>query len=169
MLSRRPFQTVGVTAKGCLDLSPGGFFGPSDVIVPMQWVVHSYQLEGRRRATDTAQHALGEADAGIHEVRSLCCPPRLRFRLWKLPQPVPMARKTELRVWSELDPAWPKAKTPCHASTPGYALPRTRAPHLLSRGCDAAYAPGHVEQGDAREEANDGHKNSLGLFSLRSG
>jgi predicted permease len=38
MLNGRPFQIIGVSAKGYVGLSPGGFFGRSDVIVPMQWV-----------------------------------------------------------------------------------------------------------------------------------
>jgi hypothetical protein len=45
----------------------------------------------------------------------------------------------------------------------------TRAPHLLSRVCGAAYAPHYVERDDAREDVSDGHENSSGLFFLRSG
>jgi predicted permease len=35
LLNGRPFTVVGVAQKGYVGLSPGGFFGPSDVIVPL--------------------------------------------------------------------------------------------------------------------------------------
>lgn len=34
-LNGRPFEVVGVTKRGYIGLSPGGFFGPSDVVVSM--------------------------------------------------------------------------------------------------------------------------------------
>ncbi len=41
-LNGRPFQVVGVAQPGYAGLSPGGFFGPSDVILPLaaaEWVL----------------------------------------------------------------------------------------------------------------------------------
>ena len=51
MLNGRPFRVVGVAARGYVGLSPGGFFGPSDVIIPMQWVSEFIGISSRDGGT----------------------------------------------------------------------------------------------------------------------
>jgi len=62
LLNGRPFQIVGVASKGYVGLSPGGFFGPSDVIVPMQWVSDFIGIPSRDGGTPQTR-------ADVHWVR----------------------------------------------------------------------------------------------------
>jgi predicted permease len=55
LLNGSAFEIVGVAKKGYVGLSPGGFFGPSDVIVPITW--HDAFVSIRLRDDETLRTA----------------------------------------------------------------------------------------------------------------
>jgi predicted permease len=55
LLNGAAFEIVGVAKKGYVGLSPGGFFGPSDVIVPITW--HDTFVSIRLRDDETLRTA----------------------------------------------------------------------------------------------------------------
>lgn len=69
LLNGEPFEIVGVAEEGYVGLSPGGFFGPSDLILPITW--HDTFLSMGLRDGETLRTA-----AQTHWVRLIARVPR---------------------------------------------------------------------------------------------